>query len=217
MCEKNTFFLCRNPQLNPLTYGALALHWLYIALVLHCWLNMCSTLVSNWYWLQCCMNCVSASSAIQPSIYPEATLLHNNLYSYLWNLLAQTEATLLHNNLYSYLRNTLTQMQHYSLSNISYSSLKSRKYFFFFIFFLLHFSSTRVALALTAPRFLEVSYIHEMETNTQFPVSFLHSGISIRVKFSNTITCMLLCPISNQTNGYHCGKIVGSTLQLLLY
>ena len=145
MSEKNTFFMCRNPQLNPITYGALALHWLYIALVLH-WLNICSTLVSNWYWLQCCMNCVSASSAIQPSIYPEATLLHNNLYSYL--------------------RNTLTQMQHYSLSNISYSSLKSRKYFFFFIFFLLHFSSTRVALALTAPRFLEVSYIHEMETNT---------------------------------------------------
>ena len=92
MSEKNTFFyfMCRNTQLNPLTYGALALHWVYIALFLH-WFNIRSTLVSNWYWLQCCMNCVSASSAIQPSIYPEATFLHNNLYSYLWNLLAQRQ------------------------------------------------------------------------------------------------------------------------------
>ena len=182
MSGKNTYFMCRNTQLNPLTYGALALHWVYIALFLH-WFNIRSTLVSNWYWLQCCMNCVSASSAIQPSIYPEATFLHNNLYSYLWNLLAQRqhystiilflslksscpEATLLHNKLYSYLRNTLIQRQHYSHSNVCYSSLKSRKCLLFLIFFLLLFFSARVALALTAPRFLEVSYIHEMETNT---------------------------------------------------
>ena len=153
--------MCRNTQLNPLTYGALALHWLFTVLVLH-WFNICSTLVSNWYWLQCCMNCVSASSAIQPSIYPEATLLHNNLYSYLWNLLAQRQ----HYSTINLILILGILLQHYSLSNISYSSLKSRKCFLLFDIFLLLFSSTRVALALTAPRFLEVSYIHEMETNT---------------------------------------------------
>ena len=164
MSGKNTYFMCRNTQLNPLTYGALALHWVYIALFLH-WFNIRSTLVSNWYWLQCCMNCVSASSAIQPSIYPEATLLHNNLF-FLSLKSSCPEATLLHNKLYSYLRNTLIQRQHYSHSNVCYSSLKSRKCLLFLIFFLLLFFSARVALALTAPRFLEVSYIHEMETNT---------------------------------------------------
>ena len=216
MSGKNAFFICRNPQLNPfITYGALTLHWLYIALVLHQF-NICSTLVSNWYWLQCCMNCVSASSAIQPSIYPEATLLHNNLYSYLWNLLAQRQ----HYSTINFILILGILLQHYFLSNISYSSLKSRKCFLLFDIFSLALSRHQSSSSIDSPK-IPWSAIYSWNGNehTLFPVSFLHSGISIRVKFSNTITwkCVLLCPIPNQANGYHCGKIVGSTLGSLLY